>query len=562
MITRYLFILIFMLWPVCGLFAQQAVHSTDERQEATELFIQGITEFENEEYEQALDYLTAAHLKLSDSPGVNYALSDVYLAIGDLSNAAYYGQIAADLEPENKWYHLKLADIYRADRRNEATIEAYEKALEYHPRDTDVLFRLAQTYVDFGQLLNANEVYDRILAQRGGDFDLYLRKFQNFNAMQMRDSALVQLEKMRELNPGNLSTLHTLSQYYLELDDEQEAREILEEARERNSRDPQTLILLAEMYIRNSEWENLGNSFTSMLADPLIYPSQKRELVRFMLRQYQQNPDAAVLEEQTRNVIKSFSESEPEYGPAQMIAADFFMQTNEPERALEKLEHVNRISPDDQDGWRQRVQVLFSMGEYDEVISVSDSAQTYAENDAWIQFFTGASLMLTERPNEAEAWLEKATLSPARREFRSIVYGTLGDVKHELDKWDEAVRSYERAIRLDSENHNAMNNYAYFQAERDKNLGKALELAEKAVGLQPENASYLDTLGWIFFKMENYEQAELYLQKSVDTGTASAEVFEHLGHLYETLGDLDNAKRWWRQALEKDPERTYLQEKI
>lgn len=542
--------------------AQQTDITPEERAQAIESYIQGITEFENEEFELALDHLTAAHLKLSDDPGINYALSDVYLVMGDLSNAAYYAQIAANADPENKWYHLQLASIYRQTGRSDASIQSLDNALKHHPNDLDILFMKANTFIEFGELLKSNAVFDDILKIRGSDFEIHLRKFQNFNALQMRDSALVQLEIMREINPRNLSTLHTISQQYMELGDEESARETLMDARERNPRDPQTLILLAEIYINNREWENLGETFISMIKDPLIYPSQKMELVRFIYMQFQQYPEETVLAEQTENIILEFSRNDPEYVPAQLVAADFFLQNNQLDLALENLERATEASPQEADAWVQRLQVLFSLQRFDEVIELSAQANEHVPNNAFIQFFTGTSYLVTSRASEAVQWLEEATLAPGRRSFRSVVYGTLGDAKQELGLWDEAVDAYEMALRLDSNNHNAMNNYAYFLSSETDDMEYAQELAEKAIALDPENAAYLDTVGWIYFKQGNYEKAQQYIQKSIDTGEASAEVYEHLGDVYNALNDSENAREWWRKALELDPDRDYLNERI
>lgn len=561
-LPQFFLSLFLFLWMPLALLGQDSNLTPKEEARAMEYYIRGINEFENENYEQALDHLIAAHLRLSDHAGVNYALADAYLAVGDITNASYYGQIAASLEPGNKWYHLKLAQIYRYAGRAESTIEAYEKALEYHPRDTDILYDLADTFTDFGELRKANKVYDQILEITGMDFEIHLRKFQNYNALKMRDSALVQLEKMRELNPGNLSTLHTISQYYLELDDEKAAREVLLEAHDRNARDPQTLILLAEIFIRNSEWQNLGEAFSTMLEDPLIYPSRKMELVRFMFQQYQRNLNEPVLLDQTRKVVLAFSENEPEYGPAQLIASDFLLQNNEPDLALEKLESANKLVPEDQDAWRKRIQVLFSMNRYDEIIGLAETASERVPDDAVIQFFTGASHMLTGRPETAESWLEKAGHSPARRNFRSVVYGALADVKQELDKWEEAVQAYERAIRLDAANHNAMNNYAYYLSVRKERLDDAKNLAEQALKHEPENTSYLDTMGWIHYQLGNYDLALEYILRAAGDNNASPEVFEHLGDVYYKLGEPQRAAEWWERALQEDPARGYLQERI
>src|SRR6056297_3017022 len=563
MIRSVLFLIIFpaLIWTnPAG--AQDSTIQTGDEAEAMRSYVDGLMHFENEEYQQALDDLMFAHLKLSDHAGVSFALADAYLATGDLTNASYYGKIAAQEEPENKWYHLKLAQIYRQAGRNDATINAYKTALEYHPDDTDILFQLAESYVSFGELLEANTVYDRIMKRRGADFSIHLRKFRNFNALQMRDSALAELQEMREIDPGNLTTLRAISQYYLELNETELALEILNEAKERNARDPQTLLLLAEIYVEQSQWDRLGEVFVSMLQDPLIYPSQKLELVRFIYTQYQNRPSEEVLAMQTGDVLMAFSENEPEYGPAQLLAAEYLLRQENMAGALEKLRQANRLMPEQPDAWRQRVQILFQMERYEDVISISDSANTFASDDAFVQFFTGASYMLTDQPEEAFTWLESASFAPANRNFRSVIQSTLADVQTDLDRWNDAKRSYERALRLDPANHNAMNNYAYNLSLQGEDLERALELAEEAVSYQPENAAYLDTIGWVYFKLGEYEQAREFIQRSVDTGDSGPEVYEHLGDVYEALGNLEEAVRWWNKALENDSNREYLKDRI
>lgn len=557
---QLLFVFIYLF--SAGLKAQDTTSINDEEAEALEYYIQGINDFENRDYELALDKLTAAHLKLSDHAGVNYALSDVYFETGDYTNAAYYAQIAADKEPENKWYHLHLAQIYDQSGRNEQAVNSLKTVLKYHPNDIDILYRLAENYTDIGELEKSNEMLDKILAMRGNSFEIHLNKFQNYNALNQTEKALEELQKMRELHPGNLSTLHTISQFYLELGKEEEAKEVLMEARDRNPNDTNTLILLAEIFIRNDEWEELGDTFVMMMENPMINPPQKLELVRFVMVKYQNEPEQEVLGRQARKVIEALSEEEPDYAPAQLVAADYFLQNNEMEKALASLERATEINPEQQEAWAQRIQVLFTLGRYGEVIELSGKANEMSPDNAFIQFFAGASYMFKGLHEEAETWLEKATTAPSRRNFRSAIYGTLGDVKQQLDKWEETVDAYERALRLDSENTTALNNYAYYLSVREENLEKALDMATKAVDTDPQNSSFLDTLGWVYFKMGDYEQAREFIRKSIDSGDASAEVFEHMGDVLAAAGEEEAAKEWWEKALEKDPNRKHLSEKL
>ena len=184
---------------------------SDDSARAIASYIEGLTHFENGETELALDKLTAAYLIHSKDAGITYALSEVYLATGDLTNAAYYGQMSTRMKPENKWYHLNMAEIYSRSGRNEMAVKSLRSALEYHPGDTDILYLLAQTYIDFGELEQSNDVLDEILDMRGSTFEIHLRKFQNYNALQQTENALRELEQMRSLRPGNITTLHTIS---------------------------------------------------------------------------------------------------------------------------------------------------------------------------------------------------------------------------------------------------------------------------------------------------------------------------------------------------------------
>lgn len=555
-------IILFFSAAATVLNAQQTNTQDPDISRALEFYLNGINHFENQDYERALDKLTAAHLIMSKDAGINYALSDVYVATGDFVNAEYYARLAAEAEPDNKWYLLHLAEIYRATNRNEKTIEALKQIIEIYPRDLDILYLLSESHLEMGNLEESNKILDIILDQRGSIFEIHLRKFQNYNALGEDEKALSELEMIMDLNPGNISTLHRVSQYYIDFGEYQRAEEILLEAAERKPGEPTTYLLLAEIYSQNQEWELLGSTFLSLIENPHINPDQKVELVRYLYMQSQNRPDVQILAEQTESLVMAISEHEPEYGPAQLIASEYFIQQNEYEQALKNLERINEHFPEIPDAWGQRMQLLFTLERYESVIELSDEANQQVPDNAFIQFFTGAAYMLTEQYQIAEEWLELATLSPSQRSFRSVIYGALGDVRYELDKWDETESAFESALRLDRNNHNALNNYAYYLSLRNENLDTALDMSMQALELEPDNAAYLDTAGWIYFKKGDHENALHYIHRSVDTGDASAEVLEHLGDVYDAVGDSENAIHWWRRALEMDSERTYLKERF
>ena len=561
-----LFISVFALITLMpgGIVAQTQTDRISPVDEATakQYFIEGVAALENEDYQDAIDLLNIAYLAIPDSPGVNYTMADAYLALQDFENAEYYAKIAVELDPENKWYHLKLAQVFRINGRNDRALEALEVAESHISDDLNILFQLATLYTEMRQYEDSNRVYDQILNVRGDDMEILRRKYRNYIQMDDQEAAISELKKMNHIDPDNLGTLHTLGQLYIDMDELSEAMDVLLKAKERNPRNPETLILLADIYMKQSQWDRLGDTFVSMIEDRMFSASQKMELARFLYLTHESNPNQPVLTEQTRRVLESFSVNEPEFGEAHLLAAEFLLNQNEMDAAVHKLERANEVMPGDEEAWRQRLQLMFSNGQYEKVIEAGRQAVEHVGDDAFIHFFVGASFMMSDAYEEAAEWLEQATLMPSRRDFRSVVHGTLGDVLTELDRWEEAVESYETALRLDSSNHTAMNNFAYYLSLRQERLDEAEEMALTAISYEPENAAYLDTVGWIYFKKGDYEKAKEYIQSSIATGDASAEVYEHMGDVYEQLEQISEAKRWWQKALEEDPDRTYLHEKI
>lgn len=142
------------------------------------------------------------------------------------------------------------------------------------------------------------------------------------------------------------------------------------------------------------------------------------------------------------------------------------------------------------------------------------------------------------------------------------ILGMLGLIYDNEKMFEECDVSYSKALELDSTNAFVLNNYAYSLAERDLKLEEALKMSEAAVEADSENSSYLDTFGWIHYKLGNYESAKEYIEKAVIVDAENAIQLDHLGDVYFKLGDLENAKKYWTKAFEIDATIENLKQKI
>ena len=123
-----------------------------------------------------------------------------------------------------------------------------------------------------------------------------------------------------------------------------------------------------------------------------------------------------------------------------------------------------------------------------------------------------------------------------------------------VGKWKEAKILFLKLLKRNPKDTYTLNYVSYKLALKNQDLEFALSLIKKALDLDPNNAFFLDTIGWIEFKRTNYNEAVFYLEKSVAILPKSSEILDHLGDCYLMLGRKDEAIFEWKKAIkyEKD----------
>lgn len=534
----------------------------EELNQANDYFLRGIVAYELEDYDEALDLLSMAYLRLPEHAGVNFALADAYLATSDPVNAAYYAREAMRIDPKNRFYPLKLAEIHLRNAQPTASIEVLETALTRFPNDLEMMYLLAATLADQNEYLRSNRMYDRILKKDPDETSVYYQKFRNYTALNLPDSAVAQMVVIRTLDPANILAAQTLAQLYLSLDRTDEAVAVYEDILKRHPGNIELKIGLTDVYVSREEWEKAGATMSAVMESSEVRADTKTELMQYLLGLFGKQPDNAGLKLMVTDLVERFSTSQPENAMAQAIAADFYSMIEDNANALLKIEATLALNPDNSNAWRQRIQLLYLAERYDEVIEWSEQAERYAPEDAFVRFFVGVSFMMKKDNANASTWLQRASKSPARAPFRSVVIGTLGDVTYQLNDWEKAKSHYEEALRLNPENEGVLNNYAYYMSEKGERLDDAKKMSERSLRIDPKNPSFLDTYGWIHYLLGDYQTALEYITKSIENGSTSAEVLEHKGDVLHKLGRNEEAVKFWNDALNADATRTYLLDRI
>jgi tetratricopeptide (TPR) repeat protein len=156
--------------------------------------------------------------------------------------------------------------------------------------------------------------------------------------------------------------------------------------------------------------------------------------------------------------------------------------------------------------------------------------------------------------------LEKAP-AEAREERRELMF-SLADVYHGKGDWAGTEKCLRKVLSDDPEFAPALNYLGYFYAEQGRNLEEAQRMVDRALKKEPGNGHYIDSLGWILFKMGRREAALKQIQSALSALGGHPEVYEHLGDIYLSLGQRDQALEAWNKGLEMDGQNAGLRAKV
>jgi tetratricopeptide (TPR) repeat protein len=229
-----------------------------------------------------------------------------------------------------------------------------------------------------------------------------------------------------------------------------------------------------------------------------------------------------------------------------------FLRTNgKRAEALEILRSVRQKMPEDVRLLRIEANTLVELGRVDEGVGLI-RARLKGDADDYEEYLYISSLLINAgRGTEAvEAARKALALVPADDSARannallliSSAQERAGDVKG-------SEATLRQILAKEPENATALNNLGYFLVERGERLDEAQGMIERAVRKEPENPSYLDSLGWAYFKQGKLNQAEKYLSDAARRNPGSVAIQEHLGDLFQKLGQKEKATGFWRKAL-------------
>ena len=497
---------------------------------------------------------------------------------GKIDDAIAAFKKAIELEPQSAEPRAELAALYaRADKPREA-VETAEAALTVDPKNKEANRILGSVLAGLAE--------QRQALKPGDDVSAYGKR------------AIAALEIARGDGTGDLSIDLSLARLYLERDRPADAIPLLRRIVMEQPQYAEGSLLLAEAQEASGSPDAAVETLTTLLEEQPQFFRGRVQLAELYDRQRkwsdaasawaavqklnQRNTEVSARRAtallnagrpgDARDVLRDALKIAPADVRLSFMLAQAQRDSGDAEAAEATARALHAAHPEDVRTAYLLAQMLEARGRYQEIVDLlkPEIARQRAANAkpgqiALLMSSQGLALLQLKRSDEALAVFREAmALAPDD----SAVRFQLGAALDRAGKRAEAEKAFRELIARDPLDANALNYLGYMLAERGgpaASLDEAVTLIQRALKVEPDNPSYLDSLGWAYFQQGKLALADPPLTTAADKLPKNSVIQDHLGDLRLKQNRRADAIAAWERALAGDGDsidRGKIQKKI
>jgi len=442
----------------------------------------------------------------------------VYSDLGDSKAAADLLRKVADKNPTPRSLE-NLAGAYEQLKDYSLAAEMLRRALEQQPGNSDLKHQLAQDLLFSDQVDDALKAYQELIEEDPKDEVALLRISKIYQ--QKRDFAKAHeaADKAKELDPNNIEIQYN------------EVTLLATEGR--TSEAIKALKAILDSTAKKTYNADERNNRVSLL-DGLGGLYQKMEQFSAAVETYRQmaelDPDVAA--RASAEIVETYR-----------VAKDFPKAEAEAEAASKKY-------PADRLVVSVHASLLADMGKTDQAVAETRKLLD-GKNDREVYINLAQIYDKAKNFGEMAKMLDAAEkLSPGNDDKEGVIF-MRGAMYERMKNYTEAEGEFHKVLAINPDNASALNYLGYMLADRGVRLEEARDLIAKAVERDPKNGAYLDSLGWVLFRLNKLPEAEAKLHEALELMSRDPTVHDHLGDVYFHEGKIREAIAQWQSSLKE-----------
>ncbi len=491
------------------------------------------------------------------------------------------------LQPKSVDDRMVLGQLYTVKHEPKKAEDQFKTAQAIEPDSEEVVLNLARLYAESGDVAHAAKVIEAVpVSDRSPKMEVALGAA--YDQLKQPKDAIAAYQRAADMDPGDAHTLDALGQALLANNQLDEALKQFKLLAEADPEDTEALVHIAEIQRRQGKYEDALTTIhkarkqdpTSLEAgynealildvlgrfdeaaqtyDKMVdltshangaYTNEEKNNRGFFLERlgtvyHEENKtDQAIAAYQKMidmggdTALRGYEAQVETYGEAKMF-----------DKAAEVAKKAVDANPKDQDLKLMLAGAMVEQGKNEEALTLTRSLLDNTDKDRVVWLKLGQFYTEMRRWKDAEDAYAKATPLSTKNDDKAYLLFLKGALAERQKHYEPAEQYFRQALDIDSNSAMTLNYLGYMLADKGVRLPEALKLIRKAVELDPMNGAYLDSLGWAYFKLGQYEEAEENLRQAVERDQSDPTVHDHLADLYEKTGRIRLAAAQWELSL-------------
>jgi tetratricopeptide (TPR) repeat protein len=495
------------------------------------------------------------------------------------------------LQPKSVEDRMVLGQLYTVKHEPEKAEDQFKTAQAIEPESEDVVLNLSRLYAESGDLQHAVKSIEAVPVDgRTPKMEFTLGAL--YDQMKQPKDAISAYKRAEDLEPGDLQTMDALAQALLNNEDLDAALKEYQALAQADPENADAISHVAEIERRQGKYEDaLTTVRKARKLDPKSLEAGFNEgllldiLGRFdeAVQTYQDMVDAtshangaytdeeknnrAIFLERLGTVLLEENKVDDAVAAYQKMIdmggssaergyqgqVDAYRDAKEYDKAIDVSRKAVAGDPKNRDLKLMLAGELADQGKPDDALAMAkgllDGASSDEQRGVWLAI--GQMNVRLRRWKDAEDAFDKAEPLTTKKEDKTYMFFLRGELAERQKQMDRAEQYFQQALDLDPQNAMTLNYMGYMWADKGVKLPDALKMIKKAVEIEPMNGAYLDSLGWVYFKMGEYELSEDNLRQAANRTQTDPTVHMHLGDLYEKTGRIRLAAAQWELSLDE-----------
>jgi tetratricopeptide (TPR) repeat protein len=484
---------------------------------------------------------------------------------------------------------LLLGQLYTLAHDTPHAEEQFKAAQRIDPSSEDVVLNLARLYSDSGDMAHAIQVLSAVPEDdRTAKMDYALGM--SYDQLKQNKNAIDAYSKAFDMEPDNLDAERGLAQALLNDNQLSPALKHFEAISTADPQDAQTYVRIAEIERRQGHYEQALTTLKKAKAlasdsvelgynealtdDSLGHYDEAAQTLQSLVKQ-STHPDGqysdgeknnrSIFLDRLANVYKEQEKTDLAVQTYQLMVAmggdyaergyqgqvDAYRDAKQYDKATQVAQQAALAMPKDKTIQLMLASQLADSGKVEEGIKLAKAQLHGDPGDRDVNLVLAQIYTRLRRWKEAADEIDAGDALSTKQDEKIYIYFLRGDLDSRQKHYDSSEEQFRKILAIDPDNAMTLNYLGYMLGDRGVRLDDALAMVQKAVQEEPQNGAYLDSLGWVYFKMGQYALAEANLRKASDRMGSDPAVHDHLGELYEKTGRLKMAASQWEQSLQE-----------